>query len=59
MKIKIVLKGQLITLIRDANLKSSLSKAQGFLLQEVPTTRLPNRQRWLFLERSSEIFASL
>jgi len=32
MKIKIVLKDQLIALIRDANIKFSLSEAREFLL---------------------------
>jgi len=44
MKIKIILKGQLIALIRDTDLKSSLSKTHEFLLREVPTTRVPNCQ---------------
>ena len=63
-KIKVILKGQLIALICGANLKSSLRKTRGYLSKEIPTmfgfsiwTRVPNRQRRFCLERSSEIFA--
>ena len=63
-KIKAILEGQLIGSIRNANLKSSLSKTRGYLSQESPMTsgfsirtRVPDRQLWFCFEKSSEIFA--
>ena len=63
-KIKAILKGQLIALTRGANVKSSLNKTHGYLSLEIPMmydfsirTRVPNCRRQFCFERFSEIFA--